>query len=206
MSGHATLDSTPSLFTGDDQRPVERVSWDDVKAADGFLDRTGFSLPSEAQWEYAARGGTSTAFSFSDDCNAFGCDACAPADSFMWWCGNSDTGSGRVTHTVGQKQANAFGLFDMHGNIWEWCEDVYDADFYGKPEAAGPNPVATSGSVFRVIRGGSWDDFAQDEQQCRADDRRDQHPSSLVVQSRNGDDRYEGREGDVGQVVAKQDG
>ena len=76
----------------------------------------------------------------------------------MWWC---DEG----THPVGEKLPNAFGLHDMHGNVWEWCEDVYDESFYGTPEAAGPDPVATSGSGLRILRGGSWDFYASD---CRA--------------------------------------
>jgi formylglycine-generating enzyme required for sulfatase activity len=148
----AVMGSNPSSFTGDDQRPVEQVSWNNLHARDSFLARTGFGLPSEAQWEYAARGGTSTAFSFGDDCNSNTCDPCATAENFMWWCANS----GSTTRPVGTKQPNPFGLFDMHGNVWEWCEDVYDSGFYGKPEAAGPNPVATSGSGLRVFRGGGW--------------------------------------------------
>ena len=143
----------PSEFSGDGQRPVERVSWNDLKEAGGFLQKTGLRLPTEAQWEYAARGGTSTAFFFGDDCNAPNCPVCATADAFMWWCGNAaDT-----THPVAGKQPNPFGLFDMHGNVYEWCEDVYDIGFYGKPEAAGPNPVSTAGSGNRVFRGGGSD-------------------------------------------------
>ena len=146
MAGHPTLDPTPSRFTGDAQRPVEEVSWSSLKAAGGFLARTGLFLPSEAQWEYAARGGTRTAFSFGDECNAVTCDSCATADDFMWWCGNN-VGS---THPVGEKLPNPFGLHDMHGNVYEWCEDVYNFGFYGTAEAAGPDPVATSQSH-------SWD-------------------------------------------------
>ena len=147
------MGSNPSSFTGDARRPVERVSWDDLHAPDGFLARTGLGLPTEAQWEFAARGFTQTAFSFGDDCNAaHSCDPCDPADSFMWWCGNADG----TTQPVAQKQPNPFGLLDMHGNVFEWCEDALDPEFYGKPEAAGPNPVATSGSLGRVVRGGSF--------------------------------------------------
>ena len=74
----------------------------------------------------------------------------------MWWCANA----GDTTQPVAQKQPNPFGLFDMHGNVWERLEDVYNAEFYGKPEAAGPNPVATSGTGI-VIRGGGYRDFPQ---------------------------------------------
>jgi formylglycine-generating enzyme required for sulfatase activity len=149
----AVMDSNPSNFTGDVLRPVERVSWDDLHAADGFLERTGMLLPTEAQWEYAARGGTSTAFSFGDECNANGCNPCATADDFMWWCGNA----GGTTHPVGEKLPNPFGLHDMHGNVFEWCEDVDAVDFYESEAAAGPDPVADSGSGDRARRGGSWD-------------------------------------------------
>ena len=146
----------PSWFSGDDLRPVEQVSWIDLQEGDGFLARTGLSLPSEAQWEYAARGGTSTAFSFGDDCGKNACGSCVTADDFMWWSCNA----GDSTQAVGGKQSNLFGLHDMHGNVHEWCEDVFDADFYADPEAAGPDPVATADSGVRVYRGGSWLDRA----------------------------------------------
>ena len=162
MNGNtAGLSSTPSENHGSapasDQRPVETVPWNDLHATDGFLERTGLVLPSEAQWEYAARAGTQTAFSFGDDCNANGCDPCATAESYMWWCANA----GGSHHPVGGKLANAFGLYDMHGNVWEWCEEVYDSAFYGKPEASLANPLATAGSVGRVLRGGSFANVAQ---------------------------------------------
>jgi len=147
----AVMGSNPSRFRGD-QLPVEQVSWDDLEAADGFLARTGLELPSEAQWEYACRAGTTTAFSFGDECNAQVCEPCAVADDFMWWCGNARG----TPQPVGEKLANPFGLHDMHGNVYEWCKDVYNDSFYGAVEAAGPDPVATSGSGFRVNRGGSW--------------------------------------------------
>jgi formylglycine-generating enzyme required for sulfatase activity len=177
MTGNtAGLNAAPSQNSGSAppsvQRPVESVSWDDLHLADGFLERTGLSLPSEAQWEYAARAGTQTAFSFGDDCNANSCDPCATADDYMWWCGN-DGGS---HHPVGTKQANQFGLHDMHGNVWEWCEDVYDSAFYGKPEAVLPNPLATSGSGGRVFRGG---DFRDSATLCRSASRPDSRVPSV---------------------------
>jgi len=160
----------PSFFPGDAQQPVEQVSWNDLTKAGGFLQKTGLRLPTEAEWEYAARGGTSTAFSFGDDCNASTCDPCATADAFMWWCGNA----AGTTHPVAEKQPNGFGLFDMHGNVFEWCEDVYDIGFYGKPEAAGPNPVSTAGSTNRVNRGGSFDHSAEE---CRSANRFGNNPA-----------------------------
>jgi len=162
----AVTGQIPSNFPGDGQRPVERVSWFDLTEAGGFLQKTGLQLPTEAQWEYAARGGTSTAYSFGGDCNAPNCDACATADDFMWWCGNAAS----TTHPVGDKDPNPFGLHDMHGNVWEWCEDVYDAGFYEKPEAAGPNPVSDAGSTKRVFRGGSWHDI-HNAARCRSANR-----------------------------------
>jgi len=162
------LDPTPSFATGDDL-PVERVSFDDLHLVDGFLERTGLSLPSEAQWEYAARGGTPTAFSFGDGCNANTCDLCATAAGFMWWCANA----AGTTHDVGTKGPNPLGLHDMHGNVFEWCEDVFDGAFYDKLEAAGPNPVATSGSTNRVIRGGS---FSFTATRCRSANRDSSFP------------------------------
>jgi len=147
------MGSNPSHFTGDAQRPVEQVSWDDLKAANGFLARTGLFLPSEAQWEYAARGGTTTEFSWGDECNVGGCDPCTPAVDHMWWCGNS----GNTTHPVGEKLPNPFGLHDVHGNVWEWCEDQF-----------------SPGSGSRVIRGGR---FGLNALYCRSALRNDGPPS-----------------------------
>ena len=151
----------PSFHSGNLQLPVENVSWGDLKAVpNGFLARTGLHLPTEAQWEYAARGGTSTPFSFGDHCNEPTCDimgvGCDTADDFMWWCGNA----ANTPHPVGEKDANPFGLFDMHGNVFEWCEDVYDAAFYTKPEATATNPVSTAGTGERVLRSGNFDGLA----------------------------------------------
>ena len=133
-----SLSVAPSRFTGPNL-PVEMVSWVDLHSADGFFERTGLSLPSEAQWEYACRAGTSGPYAGNGTLEDMG-----------WYSGNS----GGMTHDVGGKQANQFGLHDMHGNVWEWCKDVYDPTFYGKSEALLPDPLATAGSVLRVNRGG----------------------------------------------------
>ena len=138
MTGHATLSVTPSLATGDDL-PVEQVSWDDLHLGDGFLERTELVLPSEAQWEYACRAGTSGPFAGTGN-----------LDDMGWY----NVNSGRLPHDVGTKQANDFGLHDMHGNVFEWCRDVYDGAFYGSDFAYGPDPSSTGGSVLRVSRGG----------------------------------------------------
>jgi formylglycine-generating enzyme required for sulfatase activity len=142
--------------------PVYCVSWNDIRGTGGFIEKlntyltsTGqagagkFRLPTEAEWERAARGGTQTRFSFGDalDCDD-GFGACSSADPYVWWYGNS----GSTSHPVGTKQANPYGLFDMHGNLEEWCEDWYGA--YGS--SAQTNPTGpTTGSV-RVGRGGGW--------------------------------------------------
>ena len=137
----AGLSATPSSNSGNPEYPVEQVSWYDLKAAAGFLERTGLSLPSEAQWEYACRAGQPGPFSGTGN-----------LDDMGWHRGND----GRSTHPVGRKQANQFGLHDMHGNVAERCEDVYDPNFYSSEGAGGPDPVSTSGTVYRVLRGGRF--------------------------------------------------
>ena len=140
----AGLSATPSGNFGSapasDQRPVEAVSWDDLHATDGFLKRTALSLPSEAQWEYACRAGTSGPYAGNGN-----------IDDMGWYSDNS----GGSSQDVGGKQANQFGLHDMHGNVYEWCEDVYKSDFYAE-DVPGFDPVSTTGSGDRVIRGGSF--------------------------------------------------
>ena len=140
MTGNtAGLSPTPSFRTGDN-RPVEQVSWNDLKAADGFLGRTGLSLPSEAQWEYACRAGTSGPYAGN-----------GVLDDMGWYDGNS----GGSTHDVGGKLPNQFGLYDTHGNVMEWCRDVYKEDFYAD-DVPGFDPVSTAGSGYRVLRGGPF--------------------------------------------------
>ena len=78
-------------------------------------------------------------------------------DDMGWYTMNS----GEEKHPAGKKEPNDFGLYDMHGNIFEWCEDVFDPEFYSKPEATSPNPVSTSGSKHRVLRGGCWFYFSK---------------------------------------------
>ncbi len=134
----AVMGSNPAHFPKGDNYPVENVSWDDAQAFIQKLNAmTGkrFRLPTEAEWEYACRAGTSG-------------ERYGNLDAIAWHSSNS----GASTHPVGQKKANAWGLFDMLGNVLEWCQDwygLYSSDFKAKP--AGP----TSGSR-RVNRGGSW--------------------------------------------------
>jgi len=132
--------NNPSDFKGD-HLPVESVSWDDCQE---FCRKAELKLPSESQWEYTCRAGWSW--------------PCAGIiEELVWYWDNSRS----MTHPVGQKKSNAFGLHDMHGNVWEWCEDVYDSEFYSKLEASGTDPLCISGSKFRVVRGGGWSAVAE---------------------------------------------
>ncbi|MFN8862673.1 MAG: formylglycine-generating enzyme family protein [Flavobacteriales bacterium] len=140
---NAVMGSNPSSHYGCDECPVEQVSWDDIQ---GFISKmnsmTGkrFRLPTEAEWEYAARGGNiSKGSKYSGGSNL---------DGVAWYDGNS----GSATHPVGQKQPNELGLYDMAGNVWEWCQDWHgDYDSAAQTNLSG----ASSGSI-RVLRGGSW--------------------------------------------------
>jgi formylglycine-generating enzyme required for sulfatase activity len=113
----------------------------------------GYRLPTEAEWEYAARAGTQTAFHTGALLGDPGCGAEANLDRAGWYCGNS----GDTTHPVGQKAANAWGLYDMHGNVWEWCWDWY-ADYPAGPVS---DPVGPQAGSSRVGRGGSWSNNAR---------------------------------------------
>ena len=137
----AKMGSNPSSFQGQADsasRPVERVSWTTIQS---YLSATGMRLPTEAEWEYACRAGTQTPFyNGSTDDNTVG--------ALAWYSPNS----GSQTHAVGGKAANAFGLHDMLGNVWEWVNDWYGS-YSGNAQTDPTGPVSASG---RVVRGGSW--------------------------------------------------
>jgi len=135
----------PSEFQGP-KNPVENVSWDDCQAFldklnDEFGARRGkFQLPTEAQWEYACRAGSTTRYCFGDEESRL--------NAYAW----SAENSGNKTHPVGEKEPNAWGLYDMHGNVWEWCQDFYDGDYYANSPLDDPMGPATG--PYRVLRGG----------------------------------------------------
>jgi formylglycine-generating enzyme required for sulfatase activity len=165
------MENNPSHFIGDSY-PVDRISWDGAQEfirklnmLDGWFE---YRLPSEAEWEYACRAGTTG-------------DYAGPLDSMVWYGNNSgrhyldaaeiqktDPGNyfkrlddnGNQMHPVGTKEANAFGLYDMHGNVWECCEDWYHETYYGAPTDG--SAWLTGGEMlqYRVLRGGYWNSHA----------------------------------------------
>lgn len=145
----AVMGSNPSDFKGR-SRPVEQVNWHDAQTFVRRLsEQTGqaYRLPTEAQWEYAARAGTDTTWYFGDDANQL--------RQHAWYSANS----GDETRPVGQLKANAWGLHDVHGNVFEWVEDCYHGSYRGAPtngSAWTTNCYTYDGSTPRVLRGGSW--------------------------------------------------
>jgi formylglycine-generating enzyme required for sulfatase activity len=149
----------PSYLKGA-QLPVEQVSWTDAVefcrklsalAAEGSAGRV-YRLPTEAEWEYACRAGSKTKWSFGDDESSLG--------DYGWYRSNSDS----KTHSVGTKKPNAWGLHDMHGNVWEWCSDWFGN--HASTTVSDPTGRATGSA--RVFRGGGWDDYVGD---CQSTDR-----------------------------------
>jgi len=162
-SGHNSKDYKGRSLNGGN-RPAVNVNWNDATAFSKWLTRQNnnryeFRLPTEAEWEYAGRAGTTAARYWGEDSD----DACQYANvhdqtskrinKFKWQHHNCDDGYA-VTAPVGSFQPNAFGLYDMLGNVWEWCEDIYSKNAYSKHQRS--NPIYTEGGSFRVIRGGSW--------------------------------------------------
>jgi formylglycine-generating enzyme required for sulfatase activity len=180
----------PSYFQGGDW-PVERVTWFEaiqycnaLSLSEGYTpcydidssqvlwevtwdrEAIGYRLPTEAEWEYACRAGTETAF-FTGDIAEETCGIDASLNLAGWYCGNADSS----THEVGEKQANGFGCHDMHGNVWEWCWD-----YYGPYETGAVyDPTGPEFGTHRVIRGGSWYYFARE---CRSASREMRSPTS----------------------------
>jgi formylglycine-generating enzyme required for sulfatase activity len=148
----AVMGKNPSHFKGPDL-PVETVSWDDAQAFIKQLNERDskyqYRLPTEAEWEYAARARSTG-------------DYAGDLEAMAWYGNNSEN----KTHPVGQKQPNAWGLYDMHGNVWEWVQDWYGGGYYA--QSPGTDPRGPTSGSYRVNRGGGWGGTAR---YCRSADR-----------------------------------
>lgn len=160
----AVMGSNRSHFRGENL-PVEKVSWKEAVAfCKKLSDKQGrtYRLPTEAEWEYACRAGATGAFSGTGN-----------IDDMAWYEANSE----EQTHPVTTKEANAWGLYDMHGNVSEWCSDRYKPDY---PGAAIADPTGPAEGKYRVVRGGSWGYFARS---CRCAARSSFPPSYQLKQT-----------------------
>ena len=161
----AVMGYNPSAWRGQRNLPVEQVSWEDAQE---FLWRLNteegvarYRLPTEAEWEYAARAGTTTAYSFGSDVSRL--------DEYAWYGGNA----AHTSHPVGQLKPNAWGLHDMHGNVWEWVHDWYETYLTG----AETDPQGPVSGVSRVFRGGGCSNVAW---RCRSSSRGYRPPESRL--------------------------
>jgi formylglycine-generating enzyme required for sulfatase activity len=151
----AVMGDNPSWFPGCSDCPVENVSWNDVQEFIDKLNAMGegtYRLPTEAEWEYACRADSTTAFANGEITEKY-CGYDPNLDAMGWYCYNS----GDETHPVAQKEPNAWGLYDMHGNVWEWCQDWHGS----YPTGAVTDPTGPSSGTYRVLRGASWHDNAK---------------------------------------------
>ncbi len=163
----AVMGSNPSHFSGCPSCPVENVSWHDVQKYITQMNLKGegtYSLPTEAQWEYAARAGSTTAFFNGRITNLDDNDP--NLQVIGWYYGNA----GRKTNPVAGKVPNYWGLYDMSGNVWEWCLDWFDSGYYSG--GAMTDPTGPSSGSRRVERGGAWPYYAR---YCRSANRSSSH-------------------------------
>jgi sulfatase modifying factor 1 len=152
------MGNNPSYFKNCDDCPVENISWDDAQEFIKILNqKTGktYRLPTEAEWEYAARGGASASSATAKYAGS------SNYDEVAWY----DINSGSKTHPVGQKKPNELGIYDMSGNVWEWCNDR-DGNY---SRGSQTNPQGPSSGSLRVLRGGGW---AGNARRCRVSNRK----------------------------------
>ena len=174
----AKMGNNPSYMVGysdSPSRPVEKVSWNMIASTGGFNFVTGFRLPTEAEWEYAYRAGTTTVFhSFPRYTSGTNDDTLL--GNIAWYSGNngSSGSSTNGTKAVGGKLANGFGLHDMSGNVWEWCQD------WVGPYSSGSvtNPTGPATGSDRLLRGGSWYHVSN---RCRGSQRADAHNPNFAI-------------------------
>ena len=171
-----SLDPDPSNFKGDN-RPVEQVNWEEaVEFCDRLSRLTGreYRLPSEAEWEYACRGGTTTAFHVGETLTTDLANYRGVGDDSMGWKGNYNQGPKGIyrkeTTEVGSFPPNPFGLYDMHGNVWEWCQDHWHNNYSEDPPRDGSawlfsEERKSEDEHDRVVRGGSWYNYPRN---CRS--------------------------------------
>ncbi|MHC4982459.1 MAG: formylglycine-generating enzyme family protein [Planctomycetota bacterium] len=158
------------------RNPVERVSWDDaVEFCRKLSQKTGKTvrLPTEAEWEYACRAGSKTPFNTGETISRHQANCSSRFDGFL----GALADLGRYTKGVGRFKPNNWGLYDMHGNVWEWCSDRFKTDYYANAEKADPQGPA-SGNLFRVVRGGN---YGSNREGCRSACRRWVDPDFRLI-------------------------
>ena len=166
----AKMGSNPSWFSGysdSPSRPVEKVTWNMIASTGGFMSVTGLRLPTEAEWEYAYRAGTITAF-HSYPAQPTGFNDGTLLGNIAWYSDNNGASGSSTygTKAVGGKLANGLGLHDMAGNVREWCQDWYSSTYYASSPLT--NPIGPTTGTYRLLRGGNWYDYSDT---CRASQR-----------------------------------